>query len=536
MFKLNPITKKRLQRFRKLKRAYFSFWVLLLVYALSLGSELICNDRPLLMRFNGDTYLPFLLIPHVWERHFSQDLFLGNGIQTRIDFKALAKHPLFADSSDNFMIFPPVPHGPNRSVEAKELDVPDEVTVNFTPVARVGSVDLDAEHAILRSTGMGSFCGVEADTSLRGKQLEDYWPLPAEFEQAIATRLRNLEAPAIKVELRRAGAGRAIVSMRRYAPRSRQPTKVRLRFAEPPPAADGVETITFNSDLVIIRGQSPLWQGLPEAERERLSDLVRQRSDKPLQPQSLTANGTTYKAVFEKEDISFPFRPVAGHPLGLDSAGRDVLTRILYATRIALNFGFMLTLFSMTLGIALGAVQGYFGGKLDIFGQRVIEIWSALPFLYIMILMGAVFGTSFWLLLMLYTAFNWIGISYYMRAEFLKLRKQPFVEAAKCQGLPTPRIIFRHILPNALVPVVTFFPFSLVGAIGILSALDYLGFGLPPPTPSWGQLLDQAQRHTYAWWLILYPFLALFLIMLLGVFIGEGVRTAFDPKRFSRME
>ncbi|MCE2488102.1 MAG: ABC transporter permease subunit, partial [Desulfurellaceae bacterium] len=155
---------------------------------------------------------------------------------------------------------------------------------------------------------------------------------------------------------------------------------------------------------------------------------------------------------------------------------------------------------------------------------------------YVIILMGSVFGRSFGLLLFIYAIFNWISISYYMRAEFLKLRQTAFVEAARCLGIPSFRIIVRHILPNSLVPIITFFPFSLVGAIGALSALDYLGFGLPPPTPSWGELLSQAQVHTDAWYLIVYPFAALFSVILLGVFVGEGVRSAFDPRSASRLE
>ncbi|MBW1955878.1 MAG: ABC transporter permease subunit [Deltaproteobacteria bacterium] len=222
--------------------------------------------------------------------------------------------------------------------------------------------------------------------------------------------------------------------------------------------------------------------------------------------------------------------------MGIDAAGRDVLARILYGLRTSLTFGLLLVAGSMALGIFAGAVQGYYGGVLDITAQRIIEIWSALPFLYIMILMGSVYGRSFSLLLFCYGLFNWIGISYYVRGEFLRLRRQAFVEAARCMGISTPKILFRHILPNALVPVITFFPFSLVGAIGALAALDYLGFGLPPPTPSWGELLFQAQQYRWAWWLILYPSCALFTVMLLGVFIGEGVRNAYDPKRYARME
>ncbi|MBU4199678.1 MAG: ABC transporter permease subunit [Verrucomicrobia bacterium] len=229
-------------------------------------------------------------------------------------------------------------------------------------------------------------------------------------------------------------------------------------------------------------------------------------------------------------------RPVRGHPLGIDSAGRDVLARILYGLRISLSFGFLLVVVTMGVGILVGAFQGYYGGAVDIVGQRLIEIWDALPFLYILILMGSVFGSSFGLLLVCYGLFNWVGISYYQRAEFLRLRRMAFVEAARCMGISPLKIMFQHILPNALVPVITFFPFSLVGAIGLLAALDYLGFGLPPPTPSWGELLTQAQEYSWAWWLALYPSLALFLVMLLGVFVGEGVRAAFDPRPVSRME
>jgi microcin C transport system permease protein len=201
-----------------------------------------------------------------------------------------------------------------------------------------------------------------------------------------------------------------------------------------------------------------------------------------------------------------------------------------------MTFGVLLVIASMTLGALIGAVQGYYAGRVDITAQRLIEIWSALPFLYIMILMGSVFGPSFGLLLFCYGVFNWIGVSYYMRAEFLRLRHMPFVESAVCLGVPARRIIWRHILPNALTPIITLFPFSLVGAIEALAALDYLGFGLPPPAPSWGELLRQAHQFRWAWWLILYPALALFVVILLGVFIGEGVRDAFDPKPYARLE
>ena len=234
--------------------------------------------------------------------------------------------------------------------------------------------------------------------------------------------------------------------------------------------------------------------------------------------------------------VSFPFRPVPGHPLGIDAGGRDVYARIVHGMRIALVFGLALTLLGMLFGLVVGAVEGYFGGVADLALQRFTEIWSALPFLYVMIFIGSTVGRSFTVLLVCYAIFNWISVSYYMRAEFLRLRTRTFVEAAKVQGLSTLRILFVHILPNALTPLITLFPFLLMAAIGSLAALDFLGFGLPPMTPSCGELLQEAQQFRSAWWLIVYPSLALFVVMLLTVLVGEGLRDAFDPRQKSRLE
>ena len=235
-------------------------------------------------------------------------------------------------------------------------------------------------------------------------------------------------------------------------------------------------------------------------------------------------------------EVSFPFRPVPGHPFGIDAGGRDVYARVVHGLRIALVFGLALALLGMLFGLVIGAIEGYFGGTTDIVLQRFTEIWSALPFLYVMIFIGSTVGRSFTVLLVCYAIFNWITVSYYMRAEFLRLRGRTFVEAAKVQGLSTARILFVHILPNALTPLITLFPFLLMGAIGSLAALDFLGFGLPPMTPSCGELLQEAQQFRFAWWLILYPSLALFVVMLLTVLVGEGLRDAFDPRQKSRLE
>ena len=235
-------------------------------------------------------------------------------------------------------------------------------------------------------------------------------------------------------------------------------------------------------------------------------------------------------------EVSFPFPPCREHPFGIDAGGRDVYARVVHGMRIALVFGLVLALSGLFVGLVVGAVEGYFGGKTDILCQRFTEIWSAVPFLYVMIFIGSTVGRSFAVLLVCYAVFNWIAVSYYMRAEFLRLRGRAFVEAAKVQGLSTVRIIFVHILPNALTPLITLFPFLLMGAIGSLAALDFLGFGLPPMTPSCGELLNEAQQFRGAWWLILFPSLALFVVMLLTVLVGEGLRDAFDPRQKSKLE
>jgi len=372
---------------------------------------------------------------------------------------------------------------------------------------------------------------------IAGRAFDAAYQTPPALKEAITRRLRNEQSPRFEISVHpsnaRSSSEGAIVTLAPFRPRATPPRTVRLTLREPDAPRSAVQKIVFDSRAAVIRQSGRVWDEADGAEKEAVVTLVRQRLQGPVQSQTVSLAGRAFQASIDKEEVRFPFRPVKGHPLGIDEAGRDVLARIVYGFRISMSFGVLLVISSMILGIVIGAVQGYFGGWVDITGQRLIEIWSALPFLYIMILLGSVYGRSFTLLLVVYGVFNWIGISYYMRGEFLKLRKLEFVQAAVCLGAPTWKILFRHILPNALIPVITFFPFSLVSAIGSLAALDYLGFGMPPPTASWGELLNQAQQYRWAWWLILYPSLSLFLVMLLGVFVGEGVRNAFDPRDYS---
>ena len=228
----------------------------------------------------------------------------------------------------------------------------------------------------------------------------------------------------------------------------------------------------------------------------------------------------------------FPSPPSTSNWLGTDDRGRDVLSRLLYGYRYSIMFAIFIWFFSYIIGSLLGALMGYFGGLIDIIGQRCVEIIDALPFLLVLITITAVFGRSFTFMICFFSLISWVGISLYMRAEFLRLRKRTFVEASQALGSSHWAVILKHILPNALTPIITFSPFALAGSIGFLAVLDYLGFGLVPPTPSWGELLSQSEKHiTTAWWLALFPSLALFSTLLSLTFIGNGVRDAFDPKQ-----
>ena len=229
-----------------------------------------------------------------------------------------------------------------------------------------------------------------------------------------------------------------------------------------------------------------------------------------------------------------PNLPSQQHWLGTDRLGRDVLARLLYGFRTSMLFALCLTALMAIFGILIGGSQGYWGGVIDLLAQRFIEIWSALPFLYVVILLGSLYGRSFLVLIFVIALFNWIGLSYYMRAEFLQGRKQAYVQAAQALGFSAKRIFLRHILPNSLTPLITILPFGLINSITVLTALDFLGFGLQPPTPSWGELLKQGLEVVREFpHLTIITTLVFFITLLLATLIGEGVREALDPKQSS---
>ena len=225
-----------------------------------------------------------------------------------------------------------------------------------------------------------------------------------------------------------------------------------------------------------------------------------------------------------------PSPPTTDNWLGTDDQGRDVTARLIYGFRISVLFGLVLTVLSSIIGVAAGAVQGYFGGVTDLLFQRFIEIWSGMPQLYLLIILSNVIVPSFWWLLLIMLVFSWMSLVGVVRAEFLRGRNLEYVRAARALGMSHGRIMFRHILPNAMVAALTFLPFILAGSVTTLTALDFLGFGLPPGNPSLGEMLAQGKDNLHAPWLGITAFIVIGLQLSLLVFIGEGVRDALDPR------
>jgi microcin C transport system permease protein len=232
---------------------------------------------------------------------------------------------------------------------------------------------------------------------------------------------------------------------------------------------------------------------------------------------------------FAKEPNPAP--PTADNWLGTDDRGRDIVARLLYGFRLSVVFALIVTGFCTLFGVTYGAIQGYFAGWTDIAMERFNEIWGAMPTLYVLIILSSLFAPSFWLLVVLLSLFGWLGIAAYVRAEFLKNRTLDYVRAARALGQSNWKIMQRHILPNSLTPVVTLIPFEMAAAIGALTSLDFLGLGVPPGTPSLGELLNQGKSNLDAWWISLSTFAVLVIMLLLLILIGDALRDALDPRK-----
>ena len=302
------------------------------------------------------------------------------------------------------------------------------------------------------------------------------------------------------------------------------------------------EVLSNDRPLVVrFEGQTyfPLWQSYPETvfggdfetPTDYLDPFIRQQITQGDNWAIYPPNPYGPKTLNYFAELPNPAPPSAQNWLGTDDRGRDMLAQLIYGFRISVLFALALTTVGVVLGVLAGAVQGFLGGKVDLAFQRFMEIWGSMPELYLLIIFSAVFAPSLGLLLVLLSLFGWMGLSDYVRAEFLRNRQLDYVRAARAMGLSNSQIIWRHVLPNSLTPVVTFLPFRMSAAILALTSLDFLGLGVPPGTPSLGELLSQGKNNIDAWWISLATFAVLVVTLLLLTFMGDALRDALDPRK-----
>ena len=268
-----------------------------------------------------------------------------------------------------------------------------------------------------------------------------------------------------------------------------------------------------------------------DTEADYSDPFVRQRLSRDGNWALFAPNPYRFDTINYYSDAPNPAPPSRQNLLGTDDRGRDVAARLIYGFRLSVLFGLALTAVGTVVGVLLGALQGYLGGRFDLYFQRFVEIWNAMPELYLLIIFASLFQPSVWLLLILLSLFGWMGLADYVRAEFLRGRNLDYVLAARALGVSNRGIIGRHLLPNSMTPVVTFLPFRVSGAILALTSLDFLGLGVPPSTPSLGELLAQGKDSIESWWLSLTTFGVLVGTLVLLIFIGEALREALDPRR-----
>ena len=450
--KLDPITRRRLERFRRIKRGWYSFVILGIAMALSVFASFLAESRALLVWYEGRPYFPTF---------------------TYYDMDTFRQEP------------PPAWGMGDLETEYMRLQREWRVERDLLERERAAVTDDPAALAALEGKYPNRGHYVLMPPIPWDPYQSDFW-----YNEILNEIQAELEAGAItRAELlaRRDGLdelGNSIAS-----------GEIEGMLADP--------ELSLTGDLLgLMRsGAMPSLEGL---------------------------------GVLPPTGPDFRRR----HYLGTDSQGRDVASRLLYGFRISIFFALFLVLTAQVIGTIIGSLQGYLGGRFDLVSQRVIEVLISVPFLYVVIIMGALFAPSFWMLLGIMALFQWIAITFYMRTEMYREKTREYCLAARSYGASHARIVFRHLLPNSLTPLVTFTPFAVVGAIFALTALDYLGYGLPAPTPSWGEMIDQAllPENRDKLWLTFAPFGAITVTLVLVVFIGESVREAFDPKQYARYE
>jgi len=498
----------RLRKFRRIKRGYYSFLVLACAYLATFFLPFLMNNRAIVVLHEGSWHFPAFRsyihdVTGIGSSHIVQAQTLGQseagGRSVSGDAEALYRHL------------------------KKQYAADAAIIESLSPLAkkRLFGEDLSAEETKILK---------QDEKNLHEEQAQD--------------NLKRLEAPISPI-------ARSFVTNQLYTSTDKNRYYEELNELRP---EKRVETERDHAALKKLCSESSLavqkltTGDLTSEEQTQLSQqLLEDKTpletalDKGLNRYTLDnfvlMPPLDYSPYEKVENVSrAPAHPSWPHIMGTDAGGRDVFIRMTYAFRLSITLALIVVGVAYTFGTLTGALLGYYGRWIDILGLRLVEIWSAVPFLYTVMILAQIFGRSFTMLCGILAAFGWMSITYYIRGEFYREKSRDYVAAALATGESDLSIIFKHILPNALTPIITYAPFATVATISSLVALDYLGFGLPPSEPSWGQLLRQAREESLNdWHLIVFPLGAMFITLQLIVFIGEAVREAFDPKVFSRL-
>ena len=474
----SPKFRQGFQRFRRQKRAYFSLILLLIIFAATLPAELLCNSRPILMRVDGRWFFPVF-------REY-----------TEVDFGGTSS--VVPDYRD-----PGFWRRIGCDPEAAGVYVPSDQE----EPAEDGQIEEDAEELL-------DMFGEKRQPS--APRVNPVAPRPA----VAAAGLRVYGRPAL-FKLPQVAQARAAAD-NQTPPRAQANDSILDMFdPEPHDVAEPLRGEDEKSRQTMARACWALWPPVRY-------DYATIETDTRVGRSALVAPWDQQLPGGHK---MIPSGWLDGHYLGTDNRGRDVLARLVYGLRVSLLFGILLAVSSTLIGTVLGACQGFFAGWVDLFGQRLTEIWGSLPRLYLLMILSSLLARNIIVLFVILNLTSWMGMAAYMRAEFLKGRNFDYVRAARALGVRSTGIMFRHLLPNSMTPIITFFPFAVTGGVLALVSLDFLNLGVPSPFPSLGELLRQGQANLHATWIIFPTFIVLSGTITMLTFIGDGLRNAFDPRR-----
>lgn len=517
-FKVSPITQKRITRFKTIKRGYYSFVIIVTLIFLSLFLELMVNNKPLVIAYNDKIKFPAVV-------EWVNNVFFIKSISP---FNKKSEFGQIGDSEVDYRLFQKYSQNPEllkldiEELKAK-MGMNESRDVEIAPLEQAYENFKTKRHFII----MPIYPYSPYEHLLDQEYLKITPPFlkelePKGFEQSTIKTLESLTTFTItKQSLKdiESDLGEKVIQ-------SLKPL-INKKFKTAEELENAIDTLS-----------------LSPAEKELIMKNL----------ESVDFNKTIFKETLLKLNIPFdkiflilkniphislrpPNHPGLEHPLGTDDSGLDVIPQLLYGFRISLLFSILVTFVGNCIGVTVGGIMGYYGGWIDILIQRFIEIWASIPFLFTIMIIASIVQPSFILLaILLIVLSSWLGITYTVRGEFYREKAKDYVQAADSIGVSNWKIMLKHILPNSLVPIVTYVPFEIVAYISSLVSLDYLGFGLPPGTPSWGGLLSQGMQHIrYHPHLIIVPSTTFALTLFAVVIIGEAVREAFDPKVFSRL-